>query len=172
MKNSRKDGIVALTLKGGYEWANQEGKLEKKKGIVGKTPVYAVDGICSNLESFLTSALFDFQIRMKERGAVEQANPGSEEDQFFTKESPTAKEVKEQANVLAIAVNGTTAFKTSDFMKEFEGIVNAGLIETDTGHKIKTASDLWQSMTRKDRENIAFTYCAFFVNPLESLSES
>lgn len=168
MKNSRNEGILVLNTKRPYKMANPEGELEERTEIICRDVNSKVENSAFDLEQKLMSAMSNLPERAtgsvnKKQIKIDQ----QKENDFFSSDSPTEKQVEEQAQALEMAVKFNTVVKISEIIDIFIDFINAGCVQTAGQHKM--TKPIWESLSRHDKSRIVFMYCAFFVNPLEQL---
>ena len=95
------------------------------------------------------------------------AEADKKDQSFFDNESPTIKDIDDQATALQIAVQSNTVVKMSEIMDLFFEFVDKGAV--NCAGDLKIYRPVWESIHREDKMKIVFRYCAFFVNPLMQL---
>lgn len=165
--NSRKDGVLVFKTNTPYKIA-VNGQEQERSILICKDVTYQAERYAYDLEQYFTVAILDIQERTKKDNQLPDDKLKKETEDFYTKENPTNEEIEQQAMGLETIIRMNKAIKISDIVSTFEGIVDCGLIQSDTGTIFNIY--LWRNINRIDKLRIVMSYCAFFVNPLQRLS--
>lgn len=165
-KTSRKDGILTFNTDRPYKIAI-DGNQEDRNEII----CHDVNAKCENaaldMEQLITTALQSIpQNKSKATKAQLLADEKKDKD-FFGTDSPSEKQIEDNAKGLEMMVQMTDAVKMSDMVELFFQFIGAGVI--CCAGDIKITEPIWDSIHRNDKKKIMFRYCSFFVNPLEQL---
>ena len=174
MKTSRKQGILVLKTDKTYDIAIS-GNIEKRNVIICKDINYENEGIAFDLEQSLMGAFMDaserFQKNRNDKNVLKITDETNKKnDEFLNKESPSEKEVDEQWMSLLMPILMSKSVKLKEVMSIFEQLCLSGLITCDAN--ILMTISIWKTVNRSDKLKIAFSYMAFFVNPLQQLLKS
>lgn len=166
MKTSRTEGILVFETEKPYKIAIN-GEQQDRKEIV----CHDVNGKCENaaldMEQLITTALQSIP-QGKSKATKKQLLADEKKDkEFFGTDSPSEKQINDNAQGLEMMIQMTDAVKMSDLMELFVEFVGAGVV--CCAGDLKITKPIWESIHRNDKKRIMFRYCSFFVNPLEQL---
>jgi hypothetical protein len=166
LSNSRKSGVLVFKTNTPYK-IPVNGEQQERNVLICHDIVYQVEGVAFDLEQYFNAAMFDVYDRKTKEADLNAKDDGKQSD-FFAKESPSSEEIEEQAMSLEMIIRMNKSIKLSNIMETFEKIVEAGLIESDTGLRLNIYN--YRDINRIDKLRLVLSYCAFFVNPLQRLS--
>lgn len=169
MENSRSKGILVIKINKPYKIA-VSGKLVDSNILICHEPIgIKGDDIAYELEHYLRVAVFSVMNNEKIKKEYNEKDLKKEDDEiFYDKEKPSDIEVTKNAIALQYTFSFQTGWvKLNDFMKMFQGIIEAGFLKSEHGETVTLP--IWQEIKRDERELIAFKYCAFFLNPYQKL---
>lgn len=166
MKNSRSVGELHFNTKNKFK-VSIDGQFEERDEIICHDITSKCESAALDLEQLFLAALGSLKGSGKKNDALIEEN-NKKNKAFFDNESPTLKEVQEQADGLEMAIMFNKDVKASEILIAFRELVLSGVVCT-AGDKPMT-SDIWDNRIKiKDKAYICYMYCAFFVNPLERL---
>ncbi len=167
MKTDRKEGILYFDTLKPYKVAIA-GKLEERTEIICHDVNAKCEEAALDMEQLLLRALNSLPERTS-RASKKQMDADEKKDKsFFDNNSPSEKEIDEQATNLSLIVQMNSAVQMSQLLEVFQEILASGVISYVGNQKM--TSTVWTSIGRKDKTRIMFRYCSFFVNPLEQLA--
>lgn len=171
MKTSRNQGILVLKTNEPYNIAIN-GNMEKRNIIICKDINYENETIAYDLEQSLMGAFIDTAERFSKKNNDKDVLKITDEtnkknNEFLNKESPEEKEIDNQWSSLLMPILMSKNVKLKEIMSTFEQLALSGLIICDAN--IPMTITIWKTVSRQDRLKIAFSYMAFFVNPLQQL---
>ena len=165
MKTSRMDGKLVLETRRPYLVAVNGAEQERHK-IVCLDVTPRAEMAAFDLEQYVTSAMFDIAERQaKNNRQIEGDQDGGA---FFDEDMPSDEDINQQMTLIEMTLKSNRSVKISMVFEAFHGILDAGLITSDTGDKILPGG-IWEKIHRTDKLRIMCGYISFFANPLESL---
>lgn len=167
MVTSRKEGMLVVLTAKPYKMA-KSGVLSNANEVIMKEITYEAEGIAYDIQQLFANAMMDIALKSKNLNANAPKVPEAK-DSFDDEESPSAAQVREKAEELKVMYQMNSASDLSKLVKVFTGFVNAGLIFAE-GMIPMTEKAIWPTIDRNDRLDLIFSYIAFFVQPLASLS--
>ena len=133
------------------------GQKAEQNEIICKELGYDSECIAFDIEQLFTSAMIDIANKTKDLNRNTSTQADFEVSDYETNDSPTEKEVADNANSLAIMFKMNSAAKMSELVKLFNGLVNAGLIQA-FGNVPMSEQIIWPTIDRVDKLNIIFSY--------------
>jgi len=164
LKNSRKDGILVLKTLKPYKMAI-DGQEVERNIIICHDITYQAENVAFDIEQYVKVAMMN--IPAKDTTSSEGDN--SEVEEFYKNESPTEQEVESQAGMFETLISMNSVVEMSKIMKKFHELIAYRRIKAE-GNTAMT-EPIWKTVHRIDKVRILCSYIAFFVNPLQRLSE-
>jgi hypothetical protein len=169
MKTSRSTGVLVLNIEKPYRIA-VDGKMVESNIVVCYEPTgLKGEDVAFNLDHCLRAAIFS--IVNSERVRNEKVDDEDiQENDFYEKECPTEDEVNLNGISLQFSFTMRNSFiKITDLMNLFVEVVSLGFLKSEHGETITI--EVWKTISRKDKEDILFKFCSFFVNPFQKLAQ-
>lgn len=171
MTNDRTQGLLVFDIKTPYK-VSVDGKFEERTGIIchemnNKTSC----NTAADMEQVLLTAFYGLERKAGNTQTKKQMQKEEkEENDFYENNSPSNEDVKERAEQLALMFKMQREVKMSELVEMFEQLVAGKLLSTD-GDKVMYGN-VWESISYQDQADIMWRYIVFFVNPLQSLSQT
>jgi len=163
---SRRDGILDFDTNKPYKIAIA-GEQQERTQIICHDVTSKTENAALDMLQLLTTAIQNVP-QPETTPTKKQLDADERKDsKFFDNESPSLKEIDEQALALQMAVQSNTVVKMSEIMDLFFDFVDSGAV--NCAGDLKIYKPIWESIHRDDKIKIVFRYCAFFVNPLMQL---
>jgi len=175
MNTSRFEGRLVLHTNKPYKIARQSsegGSNSDATEIICKEITFAVENAANDLEQMFKSAVTNWGLShpsIDNKAQPDTSGEDAKNSAYEANDSPSEKEVENQAAGLENMFMLNTDFMISDLSKKFNEFVNAGLVMAENETKISTTHPIWISIDIKDKRRILFSYLSFFVKPLSSL---
>ncbi len=166
MKTSRTEGILILATKKPYKVAI-EGNLEERFEIICHDVNSKCEAAAADMEQLIIRGLTAIPEGQSKASKKQMMKDEKKDKDFFENDTPSDKEINEQAQNLQMIMQMNGAVNISELMDIFQEILAAGVIEYAGGKKM--TQTVWGSVDRHDKVAVMFKYCSFFVNPLEQL---
>lgn len=165
-KTSRRDGILVLKTNNPYKIAIN-GSMQEGYEIVCHDINYKTESLAYDLEQALMCALIDAGVKYGNREKSDLSSNDEENKKFFLADCPNDEQMESMCTSLCMPILMSREVKLTEIMSIFDRIALSGLIKCRGD--ISMTEPIWQTVHRKDKIKIAFSYMAFFVNPLSSL---
>jgi hypothetical protein len=175
MTTSRRDGTLVLELDRPYKMASDAGQIIEARKIYCLEFNSKTENIAFDIEQMLDNAILNVaEKRPKTAGAnVTDSDVSLEQkkmDKYYKNNSPSHAEVRKDASMLLSMFMVNSEVKLSLLMNTFKELVSAGRIKAEGNVKINDL--IWDSIDRRDKTRILFSYISFFDNPLQRQSET
>ena len=171
MTNDRTQGLLVFDIKTPYK-VSVNGEFEERTGIIchemnNKTSC----NTAADMEQVLLTAFYGLERKAGNTQTKKQMQKEEkEENDFYENNSPSNEDVKERADQLKLLFKMQREVKTSEIMGLFEELVTEKLLSTEGD--VKMYGNVWESIDYQDQTDIMWRYIVFFVNPLQSLSQT
>ena len=170
MNNNRNDGVFAFNIKHPYK-VSIDGTFEDRNGIIcHEFDSKATANTAADIEQMLTTSFGKIASKADSRTKKQIQKEEKEENDFYDNNSPSDEEIKTRAKELRLMFNMQREVRMSELIDIFEDFVAGKLIKTEGD--ITMYGNIWDSLHKDDRIDIMFRYIIFFVNPLQSLSQT
>lgn len=169
MRNSRHDGVLVVKIKNGYKMAIDGHEVTRYR-VKCLDIDYESEYTAADLEQYLTiSMMSQVTTGAPDTQSIESKEQENKMKKFYESENPSVEEVEEQAKTFEMMVQFNNAIQMSKIMQVFEGLIRLKRICLEDGTPM--AYSIWKDISRSDKNTIIFSYIAFFVNPLQKLSQ-
>ena len=174
MQTSRSQGILVIKIEKPYDIA-VSGKMVKSNTVVCYEPTgLKGENVAFELDHCLRAAIFSIinSERVKKNISNNEVidNEDDEEDNFYKEDSPKDSEINLNAASLQFSFTMRNSFiKITDLLSIFMDVINLGFLKSE--HNETITIEVWKTISRKDKEDILFKFCSFFVNPFQKLAE-
>ena len=171
MTNDRTQGLLVFNIKKPYK-ISVDGAFEERTGIIcHEMNNKATCNTAADMEQVLLTAFYGLERKTGNTQTKKQIQKEEkEENDFYGNNSPTDSDVKERADQLRLLFKMQREVKVSEIMALFEELVAEKLLSTEGD--VTMYGGVWESIDYHDQLDIMFRYIVFFVNPLQSLSQT